>query len=525
MGGVGLRWAMGFVFVVAVGARLGMMLGGGRVFTLVSNDEWVHVGGAETMLHGLLPYRDFTFLHPPGILLAQVPTALLSRVVGEMAAVNVARVFVVILSSACAAMIVWVCRELGLVAAVVGGLFYAVWISEVIADAGVKLEPFYNAAILAALIGVNTLARRRTAVWMGVLLGLACTLKVACVVPAGAVVLFIAFARSRRLAAWAAGGGVLAAGLVTVPFAVRAPRAFVEQVLLTHGSRPIKDTSIRNGLGPLGSLPQGVELVGIAILGVGVLGWLLWRARTATGLAATGLLWAVFGVAAMTMLAMLPTHYDYYEAILTGSLAVGAAWLAGWAVGSIPRRVHPRQVVAAAFAVLLFVGLFRPRPLLWKDVTTWQDGLTVSQARQAMPVAGQDVATGQDGLATSLGQQVVPRTDGCVFTAGTKLQIATNQLRKALDRRCFIPVDPGGMQLVEHAGFPLPEARRLGTLPTVADVLAAGMDHAQYVVTEPPPRSYGLWTGLPKRADSGDEIELVSQTEHLAVWRLPPPPS
>ena len=54
-------------------------------------DDGVHFAAALGLVNGLLPYRDFLLLHPPGVVLALAPFAALSWLIGEPDAMAVSR--------------------------------------------------------------------------------------------------------------------------------------------------------------------------------------------------------------------------------------------------------------------------------------------------------------------------------------------------------------------------------------------------------------------------------------------------
>src|SRR5919112_759301 len=55
-------------------------------------DDGVYYAGAAALVSGRMPYRDFLFLHPPGILLALSPFAALGAVTSDSVGLAVARV-------------------------------------------------------------------------------------------------------------------------------------------------------------------------------------------------------------------------------------------------------------------------------------------------------------------------------------------------------------------------------------------------------------------------------------------------
>src|SRR6476661_2472269 len=62
--------------LVAVVARLVPVLRGGGLFGLGNYDDGVYYAAGTALLHGLIPYRDYLFLHPPGIVLLLAPFGL-----------------------------------------------------------------------------------------------------------------------------------------------------------------------------------------------------------------------------------------------------------------------------------------------------------------------------------------------------------------------------------------------------------------------------------------------------------------
>src|SRR5690242_6739338 len=76
-------------------------------------DDGVYLGSAIRLLHGHLPYRDFLFLHPPGITLLMSPVASLAGVFGTPAALAVARIVTVLVSAGNASLAALAMRHRG----------------------------------------------------------------------------------------------------------------------------------------------------------------------------------------------------------------------------------------------------------------------------------------------------------------------------------------------------------------------------------------------------------------------------
>ena len=63
------------VAAVALTVRLTVSLRGGGLFGVHAYDDGVYFAAASALMAGRLPYRDFLFLHPPGVALALAPFA------------------------------------------------------------------------------------------------------------------------------------------------------------------------------------------------------------------------------------------------------------------------------------------------------------------------------------------------------------------------------------------------------------------------------------------------------------------
>ena len=80
------------VAVLALVNRLLPVLRGGGLDGVLGYDDAVYYAGAVALVHGQVPYEDFLFLHPPGVLLALAPIATLGRGVGETPGWEISRV-------------------------------------------------------------------------------------------------------------------------------------------------------------------------------------------------------------------------------------------------------------------------------------------------------------------------------------------------------------------------------------------------------------------------------------------------
>lgn len=214
-------WLLGVGFVLAFAIRALPGLDGAADY-----DEGVYLGGAWALVHGQFPYRDFVFVHPPGILLAFAPLVALGLTKGLW----LARLLAALVG---ATNTVLVARLLKGWPAVVAWLFLATWFECVSTERGAFLEPLMTCA---GLVGVTLAHRnsRRAVVAAGIVLSLAMLIKLW-----GAMWLLVAlFVVERRHLVTLLGTAVLGFAVFLAPFALSSPSELVLQVLVAHVFRP-----------------------------------------------------------------------------------------------------------------------------------------------------------------------------------------------------------------------------------------------------------------------------------------------
>jgi alpha-1,2-mannosyltransferase len=84
------------VAVVALGVRTVMVANSGGLAGIVGYDQGVYYSASEAVVWGVLPYRDFLFLHPPGILVTLAPLGLVARLTRDSLGLELARVLVML---------------------------------------------------------------------------------------------------------------------------------------------------------------------------------------------------------------------------------------------------------------------------------------------------------------------------------------------------------------------------------------------------------------------------------------------
>jgi hypothetical protein len=227
---------------VALGLRLFILTRPGLLTGVTEYDDGVYLAAATRLTDGALPYRDFAFVQPPGILLLMAPVAVIGRLTSTAAALGLVRVLTVCASTACVPLAGNLIRNRGTVATAVTCGFIAVYPDDVWTGRTLLLEPWMN---LCCLLAVNAafsggrLARPGRLALAGVALGFAGTVKFWAAAPA--IVLLAACLLTReqrpeRTRGYLAG---LAAGFIVpiAPFLLAAPGTLVRSTLFDQASR------------------------------------------------------------------------------------------------------------------------------------------------------------------------------------------------------------------------------------------------------------------------------------------------
>jgi hypothetical protein len=427
--------------VVAVGARLVPLLGGGGFFGLGNYDDGVDFAAAIGLAHGFLPYRDFLLLHPPGITLALFPFALLGRVLGDANSFAIARSAWMVMGAANAVLVARTLRSSGPLPALVGGIFYAVYPPAVYNEHSTLLEVPQTLCLLLAmylLIGRHgsdaqtgrTEVSGRAALVAGMLLGAAAGVKIWGVVMVAAICLWCTVAAGRR---W---GGLLLAGAATgvtavcLPFFLVAPKVMWRMVVLDQLGRSRADVTLVHrfkeivGLAPIDKSLAIPPLLQITVLGAAVLGGsaacvLAWRLRA-------GRLAVVVLVAVNLLLVATPSWYLHYA----GLVAAPAAVIAGAATATYWRWLSGTRLAALALVPLVAVLAAYTVPVMRLTFGRPFPSANLAAAARNAP--------------------------GCVTSDDPTTLIELNVLSRNLERRCPPVVDLTGYfyDLKESAGNP-----------------------------------------------------------------------
>jgi alpha-1,2-mannosyltransferase len=383
--------------VLALALRLFLLTRPGFLTSgTVEYDDGVYLGAATRLLHGAMPYKDYAFVQPPGIIVIALPAGLAGALTSQATGLAVARALSVLASTACVPLAGRLVRHRGVITCAVTAGLLAVYPADVLSARTLLLEPWMNLACLLAATAAfraGRLASPRWLAWAGVAFGCGIAVKFWAAAPAAVLLAVCLIARppagtSRgRRAGALLGGAVGGFAVLAGPFALADPSGFIHQTLLDQVSRvgsysPLSlrlahltgliDMLTRDGkLAVPGStahslFAMGAEAstrtvavgwpafaaaaAGIAVIAAGY----LTRVRQRTPLEWFALATAVLATAAIMWYSAFFYHYPDFPApwlAISAGTAVGS--LACLIQGSEPRARAARRVVGAAVAVVI----------------------------------------------------------------------------------------------------------------------------------------------------------------------------
>ncbi len=329
------------VFALAFTARVAVALTSGGLQGNYGYDAGVYYSAADALVHGRLPYRDFVFLHPPGIILALTPFAWFGQLTSDHAGFVAATLAFTALGALNAVLVVRIATsmDLGRWPAFIGGSFYALWFGSVQSEYLTRLEPLGNFFLLCGLLAylrAQRTGRTYLAGVGGLALGAAAGVKIWWVVPLLVVLAWQLLARSpvRQVVLTAVGAGA-ALLIINGSFFLTAPRdmwtmVVTEQLGRHHDSnsigarlRSITDLNRvphLHGLLTVGSL----LLLGVLVLGLCAVAWTVPWAR----------LVVVLAVVQLAVLVTAPSWFPFYSDFLAPTAALLVATSCGAAAGA-----------------------------------------------------------------------------------------------------------------------------------------------------------------------------------------------
>ena len=491
------------IALLAFAARLLPTLHGGGFGGIDDYDDGVYFAGAQALVAGRLPYRDFVLLHPPGILLVLGPLAALARVVSDHRAFELARLAFMALGSLNAVLTAAVARRSrlgGPVAAVVAGILYAVWPPAIEAESTPMLEPLNTLGLLVALL---LLYRRRPRaheeLLAGAALGAAAAVKVWGVVPLVVVLAWELVVHRPRAAGRVGLGAASTLTVLCLPFFVAAPGAMYRMVVIDQLERGEVNAEVLDRLSGIlgvsrltgGARPPGWLLVAAVavVCALVVAGALMDRAWLVTALLA----------AVVAVLLEAPAFFDHYAALAAAPLLIlagaGSAALAARAVRHL--RVRSPVLAGGRIPVVALAITLAPVTVFACIVVGLHRGRGFPGARLSQAAA----------------------SSRCVTADSPAALIQMDLLSRDLERHCRLWIDVTGLTYDTAAerfpnGVPLPRRSNRQWQQALTGYLFSG--DATILVL-------GDGDGLaPDTARTIDQLPVLVRDSGYTLWRVPP---
>lgn len=478
---------------LAVAIRLFTLLRPGCLTGVTEYDDGVYLGASIRLAGGAMPYKDYAFIQPPGILLLMSPVALIAKLTTTVTALALARVLTAMASAACVPLAGNLVRYRGTAVTVVTCGVIAIYPDDIATAHTLMLEPWMN---LFCLLAINAafhdghLARPGHLAWAGAALGFACAIKFWAAAPAAVLLVACLTGRKGRLARLRACLLGLSAGflLPVLPFLASAPAAFIRSTISDQVARAGNAVFLGVRVANLTGLIDIINNQGVVSPGAGAhsmfvagsmaslgnpssLGWLpvpgivslaglvaagyTWQFRRRTGLEWLSLATAVLASAAILSSPAFYYHYTDFP----------APWLAlalGFAAGALAGDREPRAIAVPAFAVLLALVM-------------------ALQIREIFPL--------RQPTTQAMAHQIPPRS--CLVTDDASLAIAAGRLA-SLPPGCPDIVDALAATLVLSNGVSV--QGEAGHMPQVVAAWRSWLGKADYVWLSPVSNRRIPWT-------------------------------
>jgi hypothetical protein len=414
----------------------------GMLFGVTEYDDAAYLGSAVRLVHGVLPYRDFYLVQPPGSVVLLTPLAWLSEAIGTRDALAVGRLLMPLVAAAQVLLVGRLVRHRGFATTFVACAAMAVYTDAITSTHTIVLEPLLVLFCLGALtlaFDAGRLREDRRVFFAGLLLGAGGAVKLFAIVPAA--VLAVHYWRSWRSLLRLVAGAVAGFAILAGPFIALAPSSFIHQVIAVQLHRQLLVRTplalrLSHMLGLSGfssnyigrTAPTAViVLVGVLLVAFVAVGYIL-AARSETGLSqldTASLATAILVVAIF----LIPSEFYYHYTDLLGpflALTLGTA-TAGVAAAT-RKTVRPETLHRATPAlVVLGVALVAAAAVGQVAGSSNLAGADTGQAVDAVVPAGACAVSDSPALLVTA-DRLVSNTPGCpqiVDALGVSLSIDT----------------------------------------------------------------------------------------------------
>jgi hypothetical protein len=247
----------------------------GHLLGVTEYDDGVYFGAAVRLVHGVVPYKDFILVQPPGLPLLMTPFAALSRVIGTPAGMALGRLLTALAGAASVPLAGWLVRRRGLPVLIITCGITAVFPYAIQAAHTVLQEPWLVLFCLLGLLAVFeddrlTTSTRRLA-WGGVAFGFGGAIKLWAVFPVVVLIVMLVLARRPRQGCVFTGGAAAGFLVPVLPFFALGPSnfyhgVFVAQVVRVDDVRTSLWTRLEDLSGLTSSMHGLIALVVVLIV-------------------------------------------------------------------------------------------------------------------------------------------------------------------------------------------------------------------------------------------------------------------
>ena len=527
----GRRPVTAVVVVIAVTTALALALRiyyqstrAGFLLGVTEYDDGPYFGSALRLAAGVLPYRDFVIVQPPGITLLLTPVALVARATGTASGMEMARILTTVASGAGVVLAGLLVRRYGTLAVLITCGIMAVHPESVAAAHTVLVEPWL---VLFCLIGAlalfdgDQLAHGRRLAWAGVAFGFGGAVEAWAIVP---VLVAIGLFWPRLKRAWPFCVGVAAGFLVPVlPFAALAPRQFynsviVAQILRASPARAPVWGRLANIVGIVNPTP-GQEamvfvisiVVAVAVIAAIAAAWLVSR-RPPPLLERFVVLTSALVI---LMFCLADQFYYHFVAFLVPFLAASIALPVSRLLTGAPAsgRAPARQSADSSLNGQPPARRSPARRVLW--------GLTAGLASVAIVVVAVTQFRAESARTYTIGpapraiEYLIP-PGACVLTDQASMTILANR---------FYSDAPGCPQMVDALATTLALSNGkkpsdgAGRIPAVAAMWRQAFAHAQIVLLSHNNVGRIAWTPTLRAYFAANFVELHSPWKQVTLYK------
>ena len=490
VGRLGLVAVLVAVFGVGAGIVFHNLSVGHALFGLTEYDDGAYFGAAMHFVNGQMPYRSFDLVQPPGIALITAPIALLVGPGDPRLGLGIARILTGVVVGLDALLVAWILRHRGLLAALAGGMLFAIYPPSYESDHTLMLEPYL---VLFCLISValafssGRLASDRRLFFAGLALGFAGTVKLFAVAVALAFGLVLVW-RHRSALRPLVLGALIGFVVPCLPFFVAAPHAFIHDVFSSQLSRnTVAPSPFVARLAPLVGLtnvvsykvlPTGANapwtwLAGGLLALVSTLGTLIpAMMRRASALSIFAFVAAVLSFVMVLIPQQFYVHYDELAAAFF-------CLVLGGVVGSLTdlARMWPRATMAPTGSGRSRAPRFAAKPALGVVGALVILALTATVVHiESNYQAGKIARFGDPGRSLD---RAIPK-GSCVISDATSLLIIANRMN--FSPGCPVMVDATGTWLAYAPLHPPQRNRREVMNPTLVTLWRHLFEHSNYAV-------------------------------------------